>query len=86
MNKRLYLDIWIITYQYADTQTITIRCGQDNGEGKTIITIHNIYNLSPGSYNSQKPGILKILRKILDNSIIKYEYIVLGDFNLYYPL
>jgi hypothetical protein len=51
-----------------------------------MIAIYNIYNPPPESYNSQKSKIFKTLYKIIDNLIIKHEHVVLGDFNLYYPL
>jgi exonuclease III len=85
VNKRLHPDTWTVTYQSADAQTVTIRYDQDNGEGKTTIAIHNIYN-PPGSYNSQEPGTLETLRKTLNDLTIKHEHVVLGDFNLHHSL
>jgi hypothetical protein len=45
-----------------------------------------MYNLSLALYSSKELGTIKTLRKILEITVSKINYIVVGDFNLYYPL
>jgi hypothetical protein len=54
------------------------------GEQQAVINIYNIYNLPPPSHNEEREkDILPYLQHALR---MPGEYIVIKDFNLYYPL
>lgn len=78
MNKCIARSSWSVINHGANFSTLQIRT-KDN----RIIQIHNVYNPCQTSGDNSVLGkIRKVLQKTRDN----VENILLGDFNLHYPL
>jgi hypothetical protein len=77
VSRDIDLGKWHHTIHSPDLITVTINL--DIG----LIHIYNCYNPPPGLYTSQAAGTLPLLPSILYQD---REHILVGDFNLYYPL
>ena len=76
VSKDLDPTAWKSTVHSTDMITISLTIGD------TTINVHNCYNPPPGSYTSQSPGTLPLIKIAL---AMPGEHILLGDFNLYHP-
>lgn len=81
INKQINPQSQIIKYYTRDLSMLTLQTGEDQ------IYIYNIYNSSPSSNSNIEFSqlTLPVLQEMLANSY-KKEYLVIGGFNLYYPL
>ena len=78
INRRLDPTIWSIEYPCPD---LTVFCLQV--EDRTV-WVYNIYNPPPGSYSTDQPNTpLSLLPDLL---LRDGDHLLLGDFNLHYPM
>jgi hypothetical protein len=80
VNKEISIGSWEEVFYFLDVVTVILRL-----EGGTqVINIYNVYNPSPSCYNDETGTVLIIA---LNNALaMPGRYIVVRDFNLYYPL
>ncbi|KAH9221945.1 hypothetical protein DL95DRAFT_509971 [Leptodontidium sp. 2 PMI_412] len=79
ISKRISNAKWTAVAHSLDLNTVTIEYG--NSREEEVVYIHNIYNLPINTGESTIPLLRDILRQLVED-----YYIVVGDFNLHYPL
>ena len=79
ISKRISKAKWTIVAHSLDLNTVTIE--YSNSKEKEVIYIHNIYNPPINIRENTIPLLRDILRKLA-----KDYHIIVGDFNLHYPL
>ena len=81
INDSINLESWEVEFPSANMCTLKITT-HVNGAPE-LVHIHNVYNLSPASYNSvDSPSTFSVIRNQLD---AEAHHILLGDFNLHHP-